>query len=116
MPNGRTVMSQTNVAVITGASSGIGVAYAERLAAEGYDLLLVARRADRLQDLAGRLADTHGVSAETLVADLEDASDLAARAARLETGPVAVQIGRAAGGGRGGEMDESSGGACYIKK
>src|SRR3546814_1271780 len=101
MPNGRTVMSQTNVAVITGASSGIGVAYAERLAAEGYDLLLVARRADRLQDLAGRLADTHGVSAETLVADLEDASDLAALAARLETDPVAVLINNAGAGALG---------------
>src|SRR3546814_774911 len=90
MPNGRTVMSQTNVAVITGASSGIGVAYAERLAAEGYDLLLVARRADRLQDLAGRLADTHGVSAETLVADLEDASDLAARSEERRVGKECV--------------------------
>src|SRR3546814_19229979 len=84
MPNGRTVMSQTNVAVITGASSGIGVAYAERLAAEGYDLLLVARRADRLQDLASRLADPPGVSAETLVAELEDASDISALAGAAE--------------------------------
>src|SRR3546814_13684942 len=101
MPNGRTVMSQTNVAVITGASSGIGVAYAERLAAEGYDLLLVARRADRLQDLAGRLADTQGVSAATLVADLEAAADLAALAARLETDAVAGPNNQA-GGGRPG--------------
>src|SRR3546814_21084425 len=85
-------MSQTNVAVITGASSGIGVAYAERLAAEGYDLLLVARRADRLQDLAGRLAPTHGVSAETLVADLEEASDIAAPAARLVPEPAPVLL------------------------
>src|SRR3546814_17708924 len=75
MPNGRTVMSQTNVAVITGASSGIGVAYDERLAAAGYDLLLVASRAARMQALAGSLADTHDLSAETMVAELGAAAE-----------------------------------------
>ncbi|WP_219953260.1 SDR family NAD(P)-dependent oxidoreductase [Dickeya zeae] len=64
------------IAVITGASSGIGSIYADRLARRGYDLLLVARRGDRLQTLAAKLEEAYGIKAETLVADLEHEDDL----------------------------------------
>lgn len=58
------------VAVVTGASSGIGWAFAEELAERGLDLVLVARRVDRLNDLAARLATDHGIAAQALPVDL----------------------------------------------
>lgn len=64
-------------ALITGASSGIGVAYAERLAARGHDLVLVARRRDRMEELAARVRQTYGRQVEIHVADLAQPDDLA---------------------------------------
>ncbi len=57
-------------AVITGASSGIGAVYADRLARRGYDLILVARRTDRLKSLADKLSRETGRAVRVVVADL----------------------------------------------
>jgi len=62
---------------VTGASSGIGEAFACRLAADGWDLAITARRGDRLRALAKRLADEHDVTVQIHVADLTDPGDLA---------------------------------------
>ena len=67
-----------NTALVTGASSGIGATYAERLARRGHDLVLVARDLSRLEALAGQLSLKHGVRVEIVVADLNQREDLAA--------------------------------------
>ena len=77
------------LALVTGASSGIGRAFAERLAADGYDLVVVARREDRLRDLERELSTAHSVAVRPLVADLStdagmSAVDAAASDGRLE--------------------------------
>jgi short-subunit dehydrogenase len=65
------------LAVITGASAGIGAVYADRLARHGYDLLLVARNQGRMADLAARIFRETGRNVDTLTADLADSKDLA---------------------------------------
>ncbi len=81
--------SHRPLALVTGASAGIGRAYAERLASEGYDLVVVARRADRLEEVKRQLEASDGVSVEPLVADLSTESgrravDAVATQSRLE--------------------------------
>ncbi|MDQ2797997.1 MAG: SDR family oxidoreductase, partial [Actinomycetota bacterium] len=83
-------MPSRGVAVVTGASSGIGAATARRLAAEGYSVVAAARRLDRLEDLA---ASVDGITARTL--DVTDAASVAALAAEFDD--VAVLINNAGG-------------------
>lgn len=71
--------------LITGASDGIGAVYAARLARRGHDLILVARRADKLAALADQLRSETGVSVDVIAADLANPDDLARVEARLRT-------------------------------
>ena len=80
-------MNNGLLAVITGASSGIGEEFARQLAARGYDLLLVARREDRLKRLAAELAATHHVVVETMAADLATDEGRAALVERIRSTP-----------------------------
>ncbi|AXQ30524.1 SDR family oxidoreductase [Solimonas sp. K1W22B-7] len=73
-------------ALITGASSGIGAIYADRLARDGYDLILVARNSEKLQHLARKLSRASGRSVETIAADLTQAADLDRIEYMLKTG------------------------------
>ncbi|RAI62540.1 SDR family oxidoreductase [Pseudomonas fluorescens] len=68
-------LSSKGTALITGASSGIGAVYADRLARQGYDLILVARSRARLNALANHLSDQTGRTVEVVVADLKSKAD-----------------------------------------
>jgi uncharacterized protein len=79
----------SRLAMVTGASSGIGEAYATALAEDGWDLVLVARRRDRLEEVAARLQGANGISARVIDADLADpgrVTELSAEAAGLSLG------------------------------
>ncbi|WP_174510328.1 SDR family NAD(P)-dependent oxidoreductase [Klebsiella oxytoca] len=82
----------THTALITGASSGIGAVYAQRLAARGYHLILVARREGRLQDLAGELQNRYAIQADILPADLSEESGIRAVEARLQADPTIALV------------------------
>lgn len=94
-------MSKMGTAIITGASSGIGAAYADRLAAAGYDLTLVARRGERLTELAARLSRKFVVNAEPWTVDLSSPAELGGLERRLAEQPVAMLVNNAGAGGLG---------------
>lgn len=73
--------------LITGASSGIGAVFAERLAQQAYDPILVARRADRLESLAARLRDRFARAPEVVAADLADPAGLRTVEAHIAAQP-----------------------------
>src|SRR5262245_7064311 len=98
----KTMTTQTTSrprALITGASAGIGAAFAERLAHDQYDLILVARRKDRLDALAEHLHKSLHVNVEALAADLTKPDELRTVEKRAEDAPLDLLINNAGFGG-----------------
>jgi len=90
------------LALITGASAGIGASFARRLASEGYDLVVVARRAEALDRLAAEIRQTSGAAVETMTADLTRDEDVAAVAHKLASSEsLSLLVNNAGFGSRG---------------
>jgi len=85
-------MPDRPVALVTGASGGIGLALAEVLAADGHDLVLVARQEQKLRELAERLRARHGTRSLILASDLAQPGAAAAIAGRLEADGLEVDV------------------------
>src|SRR5436190_24229320 len=83
---------QGKTALVTGASAGIGQAFAELLAWRGYDVVITARRRDRLEALAKTLADRHRVRVEIIVDDLADPAAPARIVAELKARQLHVDV------------------------
>lgn len=93
--------STHGTALVTGTSAGIGAVYARRLAEQGYDLVLIARREERLKALASDLQASCGIRAEVLKADLQLDEDIARVAERASGEDISLVVNNAGIGGYG---------------
>ncbi|MBP1850644.1 SDR family NAD(P)-dependent oxidoreductase [Rhizobium halophytocola] len=100
--------SLPGTALVTGASSGIGATYADRLARRGYDLILVARNRERLDAAAERLARDHGVKVDVLAADLTQHEDVLRVEARLRSDAAITMFVNNAGMGSGSALKDET--------
>jgi short-subunit dehydrogenase len=101
MPQQASTQRSRRRALVTGASAGIGEAFARALAAKGHDLALVARRRERLEGLAKELAERHRVEARVQPIDLTEAAELTALAAEVAADPPDLLINNAGFGTAG---------------
>ena len=101
-------MKASESVLITGASSGIGAVYADRFAARGHDLVLVARDKARLEVLATRLRQAFGVNVDVLQADLTQSADLATVEARLrEDASIGILVNNAGAAQSGSFVEQT---------
>lgn len=101
-------MKASESVLITGASSGIGSVYADRFAARGHDLVLVARDKARLEVLATRLRQAFGVNVDVLQADLTQSADLATVEARLrEDASIGILVNNAGAAQSGSFVEQT---------
>ena len=100
-------MSEPRTALITGASSGLGASFARQLAARGYQLILVARRRERLEQLAAELGARHRLNVEVLPADLSQAAEVERVVARIAGQPALELLINNAGFGTTGPFAKS---------
>ena len=102
--------SVRRLALVTGASAGIGRAFGERLAGRGHDLVIVGRDASRLDALARELGARHGVAIEAFPADLSRDEEIGRLVDRVASGPpLAVLVNNAGFGTKGRLVDTAPG-------
>ena len=99
-------MAMRNIALITGSSAGLGATFARHLASQDYDLILVARRTDRLNSLATELIARYGIQVESLTADLSDPIHVARVEQRIMTCDSLVLLVNNAGFGIPGDFSQ----------
>ncbi|MEZ4318094.1 MAG: SDR family oxidoreductase [Myxococcota bacterium] len=105
MPPAPSLPESTPRALITGASSGIGEAFARAFAERGSDLVLVARRESLLEALRSELESAHGVSVELIAVDLAEEAGITQVIERLERGDITLLVNNAGIGGPGAFAD-----------